>query len=378
MDDTPYTNMPSPSRPGSRSNDAADLAHWKAVVHGLSAEIANTLTLALERIENLAVTGQIDRGDLRALHLEVQQARQTSMAGQQLARLASGQLRQTPERLNLMEAVNAAWRSHVQELESRDIAVHQVLQSADVLVDASLLFNLIESLINWGATHADGGIEIRIDVDGQPKRSRLVSRFKLRVRSGPLQDGRQLDTVTWRLLEQTAWTMGLALSREVLDDWVELQIAFPQPQGDALDGMSTIELDQGYSPSVSAKILANSHVLVVASRREVRAQVRHALRNMGLAVDFVNSMEDASRFCGDGGQHPHAVIFESILRGDRFNQLRSEVGAGETKVVFIEILEEGNNFEISGIGNVQMARVGRDALLTALPSALTFELAKTV
>jgi hypothetical protein len=46
-------------------------------------------------------------------------------------------------------------------------------------------------------------------------------------------------------------------------------------------------------------------------------------------------------------------------------------------VVFIEILEEGNSFEISGFRGVDMARVGRDAIAESLPSALTFELSKT-
>ena len=66
-----------------------------------------------------------------------------------------------------------------------------------------------------------------------------------------------------------------------------------------------------------------------------------------------------------------------MLRGDRFNDLRHEVDSAGTEVVFIEIIEEGNAFEISGFGGLSMARVGRDAILTSLPSALMFELSKT-
>ena len=43
----------------------------------------------------------------------------------------------------------------------------------------------------------------------------------------------------------------------------------------------------------------------------------------------------------------------------------------------MEIIEEGNTFEISGFGGLNMARVGRDAIMASLPSALMFELSKT-
>ncbi|HZE91193.1 MAG TPA: hypothetical protein VE029_05715, partial [Rhizobacter sp.] len=129
-------------------------------------------------------------------------------------------------------------------------------------------------------------------------------------------------------------------------------------------------------PSINSKPLAGSQVLVVASRRDVRVQIRDAMRNMGMIVDFVNSIDEAREFCRGG--LPHAIVVESVLRGDRFNEMRSEVDSEGADVVFIEIIEEGNTFEISGFGGRNMARVGRDAIMTSLPSALMFELSKTI
>jgi hypothetical protein len=157
---------------------------------------------------------------------------------------------------------------------------------------------------------------------------------------------------------------------------VQLTIEFPRTVSDQVEGVTAIELDQGFSPSLQSKPLSGSQVLVVASRRDVRVQVRDAIRNMGLIVDFVNSVDEAREFCRGG--LPHAIVIESVLRGDRFNALRGEVASEDAEVVFIEIIEEGNTFEISGFGGLSMARVGRDAILTSLPSALMFELAKTV
>ncbi len=93
------------------------------------------------------------------------------------------------------------------------------------------------------------------------------------------------------------------------------------------------------------------------------------------AVDFVTSMEEARDFCVGG--LPHAIIFESVLRGDRFDELRSEVESERANVVFIELIEEGNAFEVSGFGEVNIARVGRDVISASLSSALMFEMAKT-
>lgn len=355
--------------------------HWRDVVGEMSAEIAGPLTAALERVQTLASTGRIDRSSLRSLGEEIQRARQISMSGQQIARLASGRLRQTHERLPLTETLKDVLTQRNRETQARGIHIKQVLRPAEVVVDASLLFSLLNTLLTWAMEQARSNIEFRIDIKTWPTHARLTTRFSF---SPADQQGAmdadafrsQLDSMTWRLLEQTAWTMGLPIERKLEGHEVHLTVEFPRTVNDQLEGMSTIELDQGFSPSLQGKPLVGSQVLVVASRRDVRVQIRDAIRNMGLIVDFVNSVDEARDFCRGG--LPHAIVIESVLRGERFNELRREVDAEGAEVVFIEIIEEGNTFEISGFGGLSMARVGRDAILTSLPSALMFELAKTV
>ena len=115
-------------------------------------------------------------------------------------------------------------------------------------------------------------------------------------------------------------------------------------------------------------------MLVIASRREMRVQIRDALRNMSLIIDFVNSVDEAAAFCREG--LPHAVIVESIQVGGRFATFREEIAAEVPDFVFIEIIEEGTAFETSGFSGQPMARVGREVLANSLPSALMFELSK--
>ncbi len=356
--------------------------HWRDVVGEMSAEMAGPLTAALDRIQVLADTGRIDRASLRSLRLEVEQAREISISGQQLTRLASGQLRQNHERVALSDQMKEVLTNYMDGLRKRGIHIHQVLRPAEVIVDASLLFTLMTSLLTWTAEHAVSQIDIRVDIKTWPMHARIVTQFAYRPADRHEHDEEvarlqsALDCMTWRLLQQTAWTMGLSIERQIKSSMAEVTIEFPRTINNQLEGMSAIELESGFAPTVSSKPLIGSQVLVVASRRDVRVQVRDAVRNMGLIVDFVNSVEEAREFCRGG--LPHAIVIESILRGDRFNALRREAEAGAADVVFIEIIEEGNAFEISGFAGLSMARVGRDAIISSLPSALMFELARNI
>ena len=380
MDMTELNRAPASVARTPEQEMSAEPDHWRDVMSDMSAEIAGPLTAALDRVQVLATTGRIDRSSLRALGDEIQRARQISMSGQQIARLASGTLRQTHERLPLTETLKDVLTQRARETQARGIHIKQVLRPVEVVVDASLLFSMLNTLLTWSMEHACSSIEFRIDIKTWPTYARLATKFAYRpadqhgdVSEEPALQA-VLDSMTWRLVQQTAWTMGLPIERKVEGPDVHLTIEFPRTVCDQIEGVSTIELDQGFSPSVHSKPLAGSQVLVVASRRDVRVQVRDAIRNMGLIVDFANSVDEAREFCRGG--LPHAIIIESVLRGDRFNELRMEVESEGAEVVFIEIIEEGNTFEISGFGGLSMARVGRDAILTSLPSALMFELAK--
>ena len=379
MDMTELKRAPEATAPLAPEDTAVEHDHWREVVGEMSAEIAGPLTAALERVQTLASTGRIDRSSLRSLGEEIQRAREISMSGQQIARLASGRLRQTPERLALTETLKDVLTQRHRETQARGIHIKQVLRPAEVVVDASLLFSLLNTQLTWAMEHARSNIEFRIDIKTWPAHARLATRFAVRPADEQADtewSPSQLDSMTWRLVEQTAWTMGLPIERKLDGHEVHLTIEFPRTVSDQLEGMSAIELDQGFSPSLQSKPLVGSQVLVVASRRDVRVQIRDAIRNMGLIVDFVNSVDEARDFCRGG--LPHAIVIESVLRGERFNEMRREIDAEGAEVVFIEIIEEGNTFEISGFGGLSMARVGRDAILTSLPSALMFELAKTV
>jgi hypothetical protein len=352
---------------------------WPDLVSQIGAEIAEPLTAALERINTLTSTGRIDRQGLRALREEVEAARRIGMIGQQLTRFASGRIRQSHERLQLADVLAGVLAHRARETQARGIGLRPTLKPVEVVVDASLLFSLLNSAVDWALANAQSQIDFSIDIKAWPAHGRLTCRFAHRP-IDELTDGadatapRGLDSLHWRLLEQTAWTMGLLVERHDESHTTTLTLEFPRVASNELEGVSAIEIDDGFAPSSNSQPLAGSHVLVIASRRELRVQIRDSLRNMSLIVDFVNSVEEAAAFCREG--LPHAVIVESIQNGGRFAQLREEIAAEVPDLVFIEIIEEGTTFEMSGFGGSTMARVGREVLSSSLPSALVFELSK--
>lgn len=357
-------------------DDVERSAHWRALLTQVSREIAGPLTSAMERIVTLATTGKIDRQSLRALREEVEAARRAGLVGQQLSRFASGRVRQSHERLNLTVLLKDVFVQRGRDLQARGLPLRQVLKPAEVVADASLLFALLNALLDWCAEHARSAIDFRLEHTAWPVRARLVCRFAYRApRDLPAGAAApSLDTLAWRLVQQSAWTMGLQVEREESGIETVAALTFPRTLNHEVDGASALELDAGYPSSLNSKPLAGSHVLVLASRREMRMQVREALAHMGLILDFVTSIDEAREFCSTG--MPHALLYEAVLDGERVAGLREELRAEVPQLVLVELVEEGDVFEMADANPVQVARVGREGLASSLPSALVYELSK--
>ncbi|MEO6363224.1 MAG: hypothetical protein ABIO71_08350 [Caldimonas sp.] len=354
---------------------------WPELVSQVSAEIAEPLTAALERIHVLTATGKIDRAGLRALRDEVEQARQAGMIGQQLTRFASGKVRQSHEVLQLEEVLKNVLALRSRETQARGISLKPQLKSARVIVDGSLLFSLLNATLDWALANAHAHIDFTVDFKTWPVHARLTCQFANRPpdqldESVTSAVSPRLDSLTWRLIEQTAWTMGLLAERKEAAGVSTLVFEFPKTAGEEMEGLSASEIDDASSQSGNSKALAGSHVLVIASRREMRVLIRDALRNMSMLVDFVSSVDEAVSFCKEG--LPHAIIVESIQKGGRFAHFRDEILAEVSGFVFIEILEQGSTFEMSGTNGARMARIGRDVIATSLPAALMFELSRNL
>ena len=318
---------------------------WHGLVSEIGAAIAGPLTAAAERLATMASSGRIDRHGLAALHIDVERARRVGIDCQRLARLASGGVRQTHERLLLGDVLVQLLDQRAAERYVPGIGAALPTRAVAVVADPALLFALLDTTLDWALATACARIELSVDAPAWPAHVQLHCRFAHR-RAGdgaplPLHDAAQAtEAIHWRLLQQTAWEMGLPLERR-LDEaagTTVLTFEFLNPVEDAIEGVSAIELGAGSSARGGSGIesLAGKKVLVIAQRREVRIEVRDALQHLGLLVDFVDSVVAAASFCADAV--PDAVIVESPLCDERFERMKRVVTATVTDWVCIELL----------------------------------------
>ena len=361
---------------------APDEGHWREIIGQIGTEVGLPLSAALERVTVLATTGKIDRAGLRMLREEIERARRAGMIGQQLARFASGRIRQSPEQISITQMLREVLLQRGREATTRQIEISQALKPAEIVVDATLLYALLQAVVDWSLDLAQKALEFKLDIKAWPPYARLTVRFahassdasdRLTPVGTPLPS---LDSMSWRLVQQISWTLGLLMDRAVSDTETTLTIEFPRTIHDEIEGVSVVEIDQGFGVSDNSKPLAGSHVLVVAGGREVRSLIKESIRHMGLLVDFVNSVEEAEEFCRDA--LPHAVIYESVLANDRFQKLRVGISSEMPSFVFIEVTPEGSALRLSTGSPDNGARIGREAVMQSLPSALIFELSRTL
>lgn len=376
MDLSEIANVRSPAvAPNAERLDAA------ALLGQLGSEVAGSLSMALERVVALTASGRIDKASLRALREEIEAARRAAMVAQQVTRFASGRVQMTSERLDLTDLLRECLRQRMREIEARGIEVRQLFAPVEVLADSTLTFSLLQALVDWSCEHALARIDLRLDVKTWPAHARLNCSFAHRspdeVSPGEVLAEAQmvtLNTMAWHLLQQIACTLGLVLERKDTPSRTLLCIEFPDTVAAQLPGMSADELDDPRNPAHNSQPLAGLHVLVLSARRDVRNQVREALRPMGLMVDFVASVEEARVFCHDA--MPHALVYESLMTGERFERLRSELLIDLPRLAFVQISEDGRAFEVLTVNDRQFASVGRDSIGQSLPAAMLFELSR--
>jgi CheY-like chemotaxis protein len=356
------------------------LSRWQDLLGQVGRELAEPLTAALERVTTLTTTGRIDRAGLRALRDEVDKARQTGLLCQQISRLASGRIRQSHERVHLTNTVQSVLAYRAREMHGRGIELTQSLLPIEVQMDASMLFGMLNALVDWWLDCAHGMVELRIDTRNWPVRAQLSCAF---AHHDPDQAQASTEDITahlnnmhWHLLAQTARTLGLIFDRQIDPLKVRLNIEFPGTVHSLLLDEVHARDQQGFADSVNSKPLAGSHVLVIAGQRDMRLQTREALRSMGLVLDFVSSVRDAIEFCREG--LPHAIVFDGVLRSPAFERLANDIRQEVPEFVFIELTNEGRSFDISTISATGMARVGKEGIATALPSALVYELSRVM
>lgn len=342
----------------------------------VGSEVALALSNALERVNALAATGRIDRHGLAALRDEIEHARRVAMMAQQTSRLAHGNVALTSEPLDLTAMLREALLQRNPDIVARGHIVRPRLAPCGVIGDATLTFLLLQTLLDWAFEHTRGPVDLDLHAGGWPARARLECRFAWRSDAEAAAAPNvmpMLETTSRRLLRQAASAMALPCDQRDEGGRLMLTLEFPRTVAEAPEAMPTLSLRLGGVPAQDTRPLAGCHVLVVAARREVRHQVREALRAQSLMVDYVTSVEEARAFCR--GALPQALVHESTL-GDAFERLCGELHARSPRLAFVQVTDDGRDFEVRTVRGRELLCVSRAAVPASLPSALAFEIAR--
>ena len=354
-----------------KKEDPAELVRWRELVAQVGREMAGPLTNALERVTDLMTTGKIDRASLRDLRAEIDQARQAGIWCQQIARLASGRVHPSQERIHLTNTLQSVMTYRHRELQHNGIGLELALLPIELQADPSMLFSLLNCMVDWWLSVASNKVAIKIYRHAWPERARLECTFGLsdsKANSGtPV-----LENLHWFVLAQTAETMGLKVERQESAGRVRLTLEFtnmiPAELPTLMDEACLDDRDE----AINSKPLAGNHVLVIANNKQLRIQVREAVKAMGLVLDFVSNVREASEFCRDG--LPHAILIEDCLQTAAFAKLAEDIRREVPEFVFIELIQGSRQFDISSVSGSGMARVGAEVIDSSLPAALIYEL----
>ncbi|MES2715743.1 MAG: hypothetical protein V4795_08260 [Pseudomonadota bacterium] len=354
------------------------------VVARIGAEVAAPLTAALERVVALASSGRIDRHGLQALRSEIDGARRVGLRGQQIARLASGAVRQTVERLDLTLCLREVLHGMAVHANGQAIAVPPAPTRAEVLGDASLLHAVLDAAADWSAALARANVEWRIDVKPWPVRARVLCRFAHRPAdhvsprpphgdgADPAHHENSLDTLDWLLLTYTAHIAGVVVQRQDGPSHTLLTLEFLNTVNGTLEGAAAVDLVA--SADGGAQAIAGCQLLVLASQRGTRQRLRDATQGHDLLVDYVSTVADAALFCQDGA--PQVLVFESAFNGDALAALQAQLGRSAPGMTHIELLPAGDDCNLSVPGANPVTQLGIDALHHMLLPVLVLELGR--
>lgn len=132
---------PTPRRTAPAQPSALATLQPDALLAQLGSEVASVLSAALDRVHTLVATGRIDKTNLRALCNEIDLARRVGIMGQQVVRLANGDVDLAAERLDLPALLNEVLRQRRKDIDARGAEVRQQFDAAEVQTDATLLFS---------------------------------------------------------------------------------------------------------------------------------------------------------------------------------------------------------------------------------------------
>ena len=346
----------------------------------IGAELSEPLQQMQRIVQEFTRSRKVSGANMRQLQVCIDSARRVAMQSQQIARLATGKLRQSHERLSLDAILNQALDERVSEFQSLGIEVYRSIKTVDVIVDPGLLYSLVGAAIDWASGHGQR-LVVSLELQNWPEHGLLhiKSSQSVAVDSDyPHEQTSNDDKLSWYLLQQIAQTMGVLVEHESSAHEVSVLLEFPRTVRQ-LEGLTAIELDAGGHSTLQGetKTMAGLSILLVTNEDMLRAEVALICRPMGLVMDCVPNSLQAERFC-ERHDAPHMLILDERAHDARIDQLRVDLQRSEPNLPMLEIVQSPNTLEMASWLSGSMTRVSRGSLRAQLPSIMLLELARVI
>lgn len=362
---------PSASTP-SRTVEAAPWSlddHWPSLLSGLADQVTEGASALQSTIDLLLSRGSISKQEHRALSIPTDRIKLSGVGAQQIHRFYGGRIRQSHERICLAKLIEGVLQERKKDLVILGIELRRKLKSIEVLIDPAVAHTFVNAVVEWGLPFGNQ-IDVRLDLNTWPEYARL--QLRVSNEGTPPSSSASLDSVSWMLVRQVALAAGgIEIERQITDDGVLLTATFTRTV-QAVDGISAVDFSDNQSSIF--KTLSGVYVLTISPAVQIRTDVRDALRELGISSDSVINFGQAREAVSS--RMPNLIIVDADAKDDGFDQFRRELLRDVFELPFVEISPDDSSFDISGFGELAMAKVGRGNIRESLGTAIMFELAK--
>jgi hypothetical protein len=343
--------------------------HWPELISSLADQFTENVSALQHQFDHLLASGRISKQEHRAMSIPAERIKQAGLGAQQINRFYMGRIRQTHEKVDMSQLVEGVLQERKQELAILGIALRRKLKPVEVLIDPTVAHTFVNAVLDWSLPFGNR-VDMRLDLNSWPQHARL----QLRVANdgAPPSSAPTSDSLSWMLIRQIALVSGgIEIDRAQNEDGVNFTAMFTRTV-QAVDGISAVDLSDDHSSMF--KSLSGTYVLTISPSLQIRADVREALREIGISSDSVVDFQQARDVIKS--RMPNLIVVDSEIKDDEFEDFRKALLREVFEFPFVEISPDDSSFDMSGFGEFSMAKVGRGNIREALGTAVMFELAK--
>lgn len=358
------------TKPGGSEAESWSLDdHWPTLLAGLADQVTEGASALQNTIDLLLSKGRITKLEHRALSIPADRIKLSGVSAQRINRFYGGRIRQSHEKVGMADLVEGVLQERKKDFTLLGVELRRKLKPVEVLVDPTVAHTFVNAVLDWGLPFGNR-IDVRMDLNAWPRHARL----QLRVSNDgvPPSSHATADSLSWMLVRQIALAAGgIEIDRQLTDEGVNFTALFSRTV-QAVDGISAVDLSDDHSSLF--KSLSGVYVLTISPTLQIRADVRDALREIGIISDSVVDFQQARDAVMS--RMPNLIVVDAEIKDRGFDLFRRELLREVFEFPFVEISPDDSSFDMSGFGEFSMAKVGRGNVREALGTAVMFELAK--